>query len=116
MGITTEKITAHIPRQSLRDSVHQRLLEGILSGRLANGQELSEVSLAKEFGVSRTPVHEAIRQLTLEGLIEQTATNKSRVVAFDSNCVQEIYEMRKILEVAAVNRASGIINPNNLRN
>ena len=114
MGITTEKITARIPRQSLRDSVHQRLLEGILSGRLANGQELSEVSLAKEFGVSRTPVHEAIRQLTLEGLIEQTATNKSRVVALDSNCVQEIYEMRKILEVAAVNRASGIINPKQL--
>jgi DNA-binding GntR family transcriptional regulator len=72
------------------------------------------VSLAKEFGVSRTPVHEAIRQLTLEGLIEQTVTNKSRVVAFDSNCVQEIYEMRKILEVAAIKRASGNMNPKQL--
>jgi len=81
---------------------------------LANGQELREVSLAKEFGVSRTPVHEAIRQLTLEGLIEQTVTNKSRVVAFDSNCVQEIYEMRKILEVAAIKRASGNMNPKQL--
>ena len=84
MGIIKEKITTPIPRQSLRDSVHQMLLEGILSGRLASGQELREVSLAKEFGVSRTPVHDAIRQLTLEGLIEQTATNKSRVVALGS--------------------------------
>ncbi len=114
MGIIKEKITTPIPRQSLRDSVHQMLLEGILSGRLASGQELREVSLAKEFGVSRTPVHDAIRQLTLEGLIEQTATNKSRVVALDSKCVREIYEMRKILEVAAVKRASGKMNPTQL--
>ena len=114
MGIIKEKITTPIPRQSLRDSVHQMLLEGILSGRLASGQELREVSLAKEFGVSRTPVHDAIRQLTLEGLIEQTATNKSRVVALDSKCVKEIYEMRKILEVAAVKRSSSKMNPKQL--
>ena len=82
------------------------LLEGILSGQLSSGQELNEVSLAKKFGVSRTPVHEAIRQLTLEGLIEQTTANKSSVVALNSHSVREIYEMRKILEVAAVKRAA----------
>jgi len=102
----TVNIKAPIPRKSLRDSVYQMLLEGILSGQLSSGQELNEVSLAKKFGVSRTPVHEAIRQLTLEGLIEQTTANKSSVVALNSDCVREIYEMRKILEVAAVKRAA----------
>ena len=102
----TANIKAPIPRKSLRDSVYQMLLEGILSGQLSSGQELNEVSLAKKFGVSRTPVHEAIRQLTLEGLIEQTTANKSSVVALNSDCVREIYEMRKILEVAAVKRAA----------
>ena len=114
MAIITEKVTAPIPRQSLRESVHQMLLEAILSGRLSSGQELREVTLAKELGVSRTPIHEAIRQLTLEGLIEQTSTNKSRVVALNSNSVREIYEMRKILEVAAVKRAVGKMNPKQL--
>ena len=102
----TANIKAPIPRKSLRDSVYQMLLEGILSGQLSSGQELNEVSIAKKFGVSRTPVHEAIRQLTLEGLIEQTTANKSSVVALNSDCVREIYEMRKILEVAAVKRAA----------
>ena len=102
----TANIKAPIPRKSLRDSVYQMLLEGILSGQLSSGQELNEVSLAKKFGVSRTPVHEAIRQLTLEGLIEQTTANKSSVVALNSHGVREIYEMRKILEVAAVKRAA----------
>ena len=102
----TANIKAPIPRKSLRDSVYQMLLDGILSGQLSSGQELNEVSLAKKFGVSRTPVHEAIRQLTLEGLIEQTTANKSSVVALNSHGVREIYEMRKILEVAAVKRAA----------
>ena len=102
----TANIKAPIPRKSLRDSVYQMLLDGILSGQLSSGQELNEVSLAKKFGVSRTPVHEAIRQLTLEGLIEQTTANKSSVVALNSHSVREIYEMRKILEVAAVKRAA----------
>lgn len=102
----TANIKAPIARKSLRDSVYQMLLDGILSGQLSSGQELNEVSLAKKFGVSRTPVHEAIRQLTLEGLIEQTTANKSSVVALNSHSVREIYEMRKILEVAAVKRAA----------
>tara|TARA_Y100001934_G_scaffold236252_1_gene287622 strand:- start:4036 stop:4704 length:669 start_codon:yes stop_codon:yes gene_type:complete len=110
----TTKIKAPIPRKSLRDSVYQMLLEGILSGQLSSGQELNEVSLANKFGVSRTPVHEAIRQLTLEGLIEQTTANKSSVVTLDSDCVREIYDIRKILEVAAVKRAASNIKANQL--
>ena len=102
-----ENPTAKISRKSLGDSVYQVLLEGILCGRLSSGQELKEVSIAKELGVSRTPVHEAFRKLTIDGLIEQqTPSNKSRVVELNSHSVEEIYEMRKILEVAAVKRAA----------
>ena len=102
-----ENPTAKISRKSLGDSVYQVLLEGILCGRLSSGQELKEVSIAKELGVSRTPVHEAFRKLTIDGLIEQQGpSNKSRVVELNSHSVEEIYEMRKILEVAAVKRAA----------
>ena len=55
--------TAPLQRQTLVDSVYQHVLNAILSGRLAAGTEFSEVGLARELGVSRTPVHEALAWL-----------------------------------------------------
>lgn len=55
---------------SLRGRVFHRLREDILSGKYKENEELREVAIGEELGVSRTPVREAFRQLELEGLIQ----------------------------------------------
>ena len=52
-----------VVRSTLADSVYQAILDDILSGVIDAGRELSEVSLAEELGVSRTPVHDALGAL-----------------------------------------------------
>jgi len=95
-----------ISKASLADSVYQSLLDAILTGQLAGGAELSEVSLAAELGLSRTPVHEAIGRLAKDGLVEQTSGRQPKVVSLSSEEIAEIYEMRLLLEPAAAERAA----------
>lgn len=54
---------------SLSGKVFRTLSEQILSGKYQTGDELREVTVGKELGVSRTPVREAFRKLELEGLV-----------------------------------------------
>ena len=54
---------------SLSGKVFRTLRDGILTGKYKEGDELREVTIGKELGVSRTPVREALRQLELEGLV-----------------------------------------------
>ena len=55
--------------RSLRGRVFRHLREDILNGVYKNHEELREVTIGEELGVSRTPVREALRQLELEGLV-----------------------------------------------
>ena len=95
-----------IAKISLAESVYQRILEAILSGSLASGAELSEVALAAELGVSRTPVHEALLRLAADGLVEDLVSRQARVVRYTREDVVEIYGMRRILEPAAAELAA----------
>ena len=54
---------------SLRGRVFRKLREDILSGVYEDQEELREITIGEEMGVSRTPVREALRQLELEGLV-----------------------------------------------
>ncbi len=56
-------------KYSLRGRVFNRIREDILSGKYRENEELKEVTIGNELGVSRTPVREALRQLELEGLV-----------------------------------------------
>lgn len=103
---TLLKSPAPISKISLAESVYQRILEAILSGSLASGRELSEVALAAELGVSRTPVHEALLRLAADGLIEDLVSRQARVARFTREDIVEIYGMRRILEPAAAELAA----------
>ena len=58
-----EMSTESADKYSLRGRVYQRIRDDILEGRFAEHEELKEVAIGEELGVSRTPVREALRQL-----------------------------------------------------
>ncbi len=86
-------------------------MDGILLGRYGSGEELTEVALAAELGVSRTPVHEALKRLAVDGLVEPMTNRQSRVVLLTPQQVREIYEMRILLEPAAAEQAAERLDP-----
>lgn len=91
----------------LVDWVYQALLERILDGSLPGGAVVSELALAAELGVSRTPVHDAVRQLAKDGLVAREGARRARVAAFSADDVYEIFELRKYLEGPAAELAAG---------
>jgi DNA-binding GntR family transcriptional regulator len=90
----------------LSDSVYETLLEAILSGGLAPGTIASEVALARQLGVSRTPVHDALRQLAKDGLVEQEANHRAVVTRFSRDGIRDTFEMRRLLEGEAARLAA----------
>ena len=83
---------------SLRGRVFHRLREDILSGKYKEGDELKEVAIGEELGVSRTPVREAFRQLELEGLIQIIPNKGAYVTGITQKDVKDIYMIRSLLE------------------
>ncbi len=109
--VRTLELEGHIERTRLSDTVYEKLLEAITSGKMARGAIVSEVALAKQLEVSRTPVHDALRQLAKDGLVEQRAGRRAIITAFTKEDVTDIFEMRKLLESEAARRAATRINP-----
>jgi DNA-binding GntR family transcriptional regulator len=83
-------------------SVCDALRRVILSGELEEGMPLSQVTLAERFGVSRTPMREALRTLQVEGLIELLPNGRMRVSSFSMSDLESLYAMRVSLESMAV--------------
>ena len=85
-------------KYSLRGRVFQKLREDILSGKYKEHEELKEVAIGEELGVSRTPVREAFRQLELEGLIQIVPNRGAYVTWITAKDVKDIYMIRSLLE------------------
>ena len=83
---------------SLRGKVFQKLREDILSGVYKDDDELREISIGEEMGVSRTPVREALRQLELEGLVTIIPNKGAYVKGITQKDVHDIYKIRSLLE------------------
>src|SRR3954468_20454027 len=93
--------TAAPARQGL-DYVHRTIREAILHGKLEPGTTMSQVMLADDLGVSRTPLREALRMLQNEGLIESEPNRRVRVSEVSLADIEELYTMRVPLEVNAL--------------
>ncbi|MBE5869242.1 MAG: GntR family transcriptional regulator [Lachnospiraceae bacterium] len=87
-----------IDKYSLRGRVFHKLRSDILSGRYEEHDELKEVAIGEELGVSRTPVREAFRQLELEGLIQIIPNKGAYVTGITEKDVRDIYMIRSLLE------------------
>ncbi|MEW6046642.1 MAG: GntR family transcriptional regulator [Bacillota bacterium] len=83
-------------------AVYDALVAAILDGRLKPGTRLREASLASELGVSSTPLREALQMLVHDGLAEHLPGRGVRVVTLSAGDVEEIYDLRAVLEGLAV--------------
>ena len=83
---------------SLRGRVFHKIREDILNGKYRENEELKEVAIGAELGVSRTPVREAFRQLELEGLIQIIPNKGAYVTGITVKDVKDIYMIRSLLE------------------
>jgi DNA-binding GntR family transcriptional regulator len=92
---------ARVPKSTFRVHIAEGLREAILSGDIAPGTPIVETSLAEEFGVSRGPLREAIRQLIEEGLLVTVPYTGTHVTELSVADVREIYSMRIALEIFA---------------
>jgi len=108
--ISTLTLRGRAEHSRLSDTVYESLLEAIISGKLAAGSIVSEVSLAKQLDVSRTPVHDALRQLAKDGLVEQRAGRRAIIASFSKEDLFDIFEIRKLLEGESSRRAAARID------
>ncbi len=80
--------------------------EAILDGRLPPGHRLKEEELARELGISRTPVREALLVLQTEGLIDAAPNRGAAVRSHDGDDLEDLYQLRALLEGYAARRAA----------
>lgn len=97
-------LPARIPSKG---AVVRGLLEGLLSGEWQGGDRLTEAEACERFGVSRTPVREALLELQGLGLIELRRNCGAVFMAFGPDELREIYAVRSLLEVEATRLATG---------
>lgn len=93
---------SQISRVSIADQVASILRRRILDGELTPGTPLQEVPVAASLGVSRNTVREATRILSLEGLLKRSAHRGVRVAQHSLKDIEEIYQIRYLLEIPAV--------------
>jgi len=82
-------------------AVRERLRAAIFSAELQPGDLLSTVQLSQRFGVSRTPLREALRMLQEEGLVEAQSNRRARVAAFNADELELVYASRLLLSALA---------------
>ncbi|WP_100839288.1 GntR family transcriptional regulator [Kitasatospora fiedleri] len=95
-------------QERLRDQVAHALRAALISGELRPGVVYSAPTLAADFGVSATPVREAMLDLTREGLVEAVRNKGFRVTELSDRDLDEYTEIRALIEVPTVGRVARI--------
>lgn len=93
-------------RMNATEQAYQIIRKNILTGKLEEGERLTETRLSDDLGLSRTPIREAIGRLVLEGFIERQSGYTTRVAHFPEDEAQQIYEIRRLMECYSVERAA----------
>lgn len=101
IGPTTKGSGVTQEATSIQGRVIAAMRTRIINGDVEAGAALSELALADEFGVSRTPVREALKQLQTEGLVEIRPRVGTFVTAPSRREITELFEIKELLEGAA---------------
>jgi DNA-binding GntR family transcriptional regulator len=100
-----------VSNESLSVRAYQHLHDEIVNGRLPVGAVISESTIAKTLGISRTPVGEAVRLLVREGLVRQVPRYGTVVRSLERADLEEHYELREALESYAAGQAAERATP-----
>ena len=112
--MATDSPTSGIGRehgQSLTDQVFHALKDQVLRSQLRPGSVVIEGDLAERFGVSKTPIREALRLLVQDGWIEVMPRRGYLVRPIGLDDLREVYELRRILESGVVRKVIEKMNP-----
>lgn len=96
------------------NEIYTTLFNRIIKGEFPANTRLKEDELAEEFKVSRTPIRETLRLLQQDGLIEILPNRGARVYGFTVDDLEDIYEIRRVLEVLALDFAVPSMSINGL--
>lgn len=99
-----------VPPNSISDQIYEVLKERILLGKIAPGERIIENDIARGLKTSRTPVREAFQRLMQEGLAERVPQGGIRATIITPRMVKEVFSIRAVLEVYAVELASDQID------
>ena len=103
-------------RAPLRPQIYGIVRRLIVTGRLRPGDTVSEPLIARRLGVSRTPVREAVKRLSDEGLIDVFAQSGTFVTEISLQAVEEAFVIRVALELESVGRAARLIDDRHVAN
>lgn len=95
---------------SAAERAYDRIREEIAAGTYTAGARLREEELSAALGMSRTPIREALRRLSAEGIIEFSTNRGAQVSAWTDEELNEIFDLRALLESYAAGRAAERMN------
>lgn len=99
--VTGQPTVLKLHKRTFSARIADQLREAILTGEMLPGAPVVESLLASQFGVSRGPLREAIKQLIEEGLLTQVPFTGTHVIELSVDTVREIYSLRTTLEIFA---------------
>ncbi|MFC4857711.1 GntR family transcriptional regulator [Actinophytocola glycyrrhizae] len=109
----TDSFAALGGRRNLREEITETLRAAVITGELRPGVVYSAPSLAAQFGVSATPVREAMLDLAGEGLVDSVRNKGFRVTSVSEKDLDDLSELRALIEVPTVRRiaSAGVAQP-----
>jgi len=93
-----------------KNQIYSTIFTSIVEGNYKRNERLKEAQLAKDFGVSRTPIREVLQQLAQDGMVEIIPNRGAIVKPLTPDDIEEIYEIRKHLELLALDFAIHRLN------
>lgn len=103
--------------RTIREQIADRIRADVIAGRLAEGTNLREQALAKQYGVSRAPIRDALLQLTQEGLLVAKPNCGVRVGSPSGEEIQPlVVELRRKIEVFALRKVFSKLTDNDVEN
>lgn len=109
-----DRITYDIDRMSLSNRVYYYIKDLILSGELKGGERIPEEKVASRFGLSRTPIREALRRLEEYGLVRIEPRSYAEVVSLSPDEAADVAELRAAFESLAVGLLAKRAGPSDL--
>jgi DNA-binding GntR family transcriptional regulator len=102
---------SRLKRLTLKEQAYRSLRDMIASHRFSSGKWINLEQLSKELGVSRTPIHQAMKQLEQEGLVTHVPNQGIRMAVMTLEMARDLYQVREVLEGLAAALAARKIEP-----